>query len=115
MPNTALNRTEVMILTNKSGGDVAQGDVVIIDVANANAFTTTATGAYVDGQIGVVLEPNGIADNALGMVAFSGYVPVINLSGTGSIGDLINTHTVAKQGARHSAPQVAGDFAQIFG
>jgi hypothetical protein len=103
------------LLTNKSGGSVAQGDVVIVDTANATAFTTTTTGAYVSGRIGVVLDPNGIANNAVGLIAFSGYVPVINLSGTGSIGDLVGTHTVAKQGARHASPQVAGDFAQVLG
>jgi hypothetical protein len=115
MSNTALGRTEVALLTNKSGGSVAQGDVVIVDTANASAFTTTTSSAYVSGRIGVVLEPNGIASNGVGLVAFSGYVPVINLSGTGSIGDLVKTHTVAKQGVRHSAPQVAGDFAQVLG
>ncbi len=115
MSNTALGRTETALLTNKSGGSVAQGDVVIVDTANAIAFTTTTTSAYVSGRIGVVIEPNGIANNAIGLIAFTGYVPVINLSGTGSIGDLVATHTVAKQGVRHAAPQVAGDFAQVLG
>lgn len=113
--NTAIGRTETALLTNKSGGSVAQGDVVIVDIANASAFTTTTTGAYVSGRIGVVLEPNGIANNGTGLIAFTGYVPLINLSGTGSIGDIIKTHTVAKQGVRHAAPQVAGDFAQALG
>jgi len=94
---------------------VVQGDVVIVDTANASAFTTTTTGAYSAGRVGVVLEPNGIANNATGMIAFCGYVPVINLSGTGSVGDLVKTHTVAKQGARHAAPGVQGDFAQVLG
>jgi hypothetical protein len=113
--NTAIGRTETALLTNKSGGSVAQGDLVIVDTANSSAITTTTTAAYVSGRIGVVLEPNGIANNATGLVAFSGWVPVINLSGTGSIGDLVKTHTVAKQGVRHASPQVAGDFAQALG
>lgn len=115
MTNQAIGRTELAILTNKSGGAVAQGDVVIIDTANASAFTTTTSAAYVSGRIGVIWEPNGIASNGSGLVAFSGYIPIINLSGTGSIGDMIATHTVAKQGARHVAPQAAGDFAQVLG
>jgi len=115
MSNTALGRTEQALLTNKSGGSVVQGDVVIVDTANASAFTTTTTSAYVSGRVGVVLEPNGIANNASGMIAFSGYVPIINLSATGTIGDSVKTHTVAKQGIRHAAPQVAGDFAQVLG
>jgi len=115
MANTAVGRTETAILTNKSGGSVALGDVVVIDTANAAAFTTNTAGAFTSGRIGVVLEPNGIANNASGLVAFSGYVSTINLSGTGSIGDLVKTHTVAKQGVRHAAPQVSGDFAQALG
>lgn len=115
MANTALQRTGQLLLTNKSGGAVAQGDVVIVDTANAAAFTTTTTSGYVSGTPGVVLEPNGIANNAIGMVAIQGYVPVVNLSGTGSIGDLIKTHTVAKQGVRHAAAAVAGDFGQVLG
>ena len=54
MSNTALGRTEQYILSNKSGGSVAQGDVVIIDTANAASFTTTTSSAYVSGRIGVV-------------------------------------------------------------
>jgi hypothetical protein len=115
MANTALGRTEQALLTNKSGGALVQGDVVIVDTANAAAVTTTTTSAYVSGRVGVVLEPNGIANNATGMIAFSGYVPIINLSATGNIGDSVKTHTVAKQGVRHAAPQVAGDFAQVLG
>lgn len=115
MANTALQRTETALLTNKSGGSVAQGDLVIVDTANAAAFTTTTTSAYIAGRVGVVLEPNGIASNAVGTVAFGGYVPIINLSGTGSIGDLVKTHTTAKQGIRHVEPQLAGDFAQVLG
>jgi hypothetical protein len=115
MSNTALGRTEIALLTNKAGVALAQGDVVIVDTANAAAVTTTTTSAYVSGRVGVVIEPNGIANNALGLVAFGGYVPVINLSGTGSIGDMVKTHTVAKQGVRHASPQVAGDFAQVLG
>jgi hypothetical protein len=43
MANTALNRTSVAILTNKSGGALAYGAVVVLDNTNANGFTTTTT------------------------------------------------------------------------
>lgn len=115
MANTALNRTGSAIATNKSGGSVAKGDVVIIDLSTASSFTTTTTGAYVNGIVGVVMEPNGITSNAQGIVAYSGWVPQINLSGSASIGDFVKTHTVAKQGVRHAAPAVTGDFAIVFG
>lgn len=111
---TALNRTVQLLLTNKSGGSVAQGDVVVIDTTTASSFTTTTTSAYVAEAIGVVLEPNGIANNASGMVAINGYVPKINLSGSASLGDFVKTHTVAGQGVRHATPSVVGDFAQVL-
>jgi hypothetical protein len=113
--NTAINRSQVGLLTNKSGGSVAQGDVVIVDSANASAFTTTTTGAFIDGMIGVVMEPNGIASDAQGMVAFGGWVPKINLSGSASLGDVFKTHTAAKQAVRHNPPLVAGDFGIVLG
>ena len=115
MGNTALNRVMVSVLTNKSGGPVAQGDVVIVDSANAAAFTTTTVGAYTEGSLGVVVEPNGIADSATGLVAFCGYVPKISLSGSASLGDLFKTHTAAKQAVRHAAPSVTGDFGEVLG
>lgn len=115
MSNISLGRTEQAILTNKSGGTLAQGDVVIVDSSTAASVTTTTTGAYANGRIGVVLEPAGIASNAAGMIAFSGYVPKINLASSASLGDLVKTHTVAKQGTPHAAPSAGGDFAQVLG
>lgn len=109
--NTALNKTGVVLLTNKSGGSVAKGDLVIIDTANASSFITTTTAGFTDGLIGVVLEPNGIADDATGAVAFGVWCPKINLESAAAIGEFIKHHSVAKQGTPHAAPMVAGDFA----
>lgn len=114
MGKTALNRTSVQLLTNKSGGAVAQGDVVVIDTGNASSFTTTTTAGYSAQHIGVVVEPNGIANNASGLVATGGYVSIVNLDGAASIGDFIKTDTVAKQGTPHATPSVTGDFAQAL-
>lgn len=111
MSSTQLGRLTQRILTNKAGAGVAYGDVVVIDTANAEAFTTTTTAQYVDTAIGVCIEPNGIANNAQGMIAFAGPVEVINLSGAAAIGDWIHTTTVAGQGVSHGAPSNTGDFA----
>lgn len=111
MPNLLVQRTVSSLLTNKSGGAVAYGDVVILGTATAKAFTTTTTAGYNDSLVGVVLEPAGIANDAIGKVATAGWVPKINLSSAAALYDLIKTHTVAKQGAPHAAPFVAGDFA----
>jgi len=112
--NTNLGRTETALLTNKSGGALTQGAVVIIDTANASSFTTTTSSPYNSGRIGVILDPAGIANNAAGLVAFAGYVPVINLDGVAGIGDLVYTDTVAGQGHPHASPLVDGDFAQVL-
>lgn len=111
MANTALNRTGVALLTNKSGGALVYGDVVILDNTNANGFTTTTTGALSTRGIGVIIEPVGIANNATGLVAISGWCPQINLNTASTMGQFIKTHTVAGQGTPHSSPQVEGDFA----
>ena len=110
MPNTALNRTTVALLTNKSGGALVYGDVVVLDNTNAKGFTTTTTSALSTRGIGVILEPNGIANNATGLVALSGWIPKINLNTAATVGQFIKTHTVAGQGTPHSSPQGEGDF-----
>jgi len=110
MPNTALNRTTAALLTNKSGGALAYGDVVVLDNTNANGFTTTTTSGLSTREIGVILEPNGIANNASGMVATGGWIPKVTLNTAATVGQFIKSHTVAGQGTPHSSPQVEGDF-----
>lgn len=111
MANTALNRTTQLLLTNKSGGALVQGDVVVLDNTNAKGFTTTTTAGLSTRGLGVILEPNGIANNSTGMVAVGGWVPKVNLNTAATIGQFIKTHTVAGQGTPHSAPRVEGSFA----
>jgi hypothetical protein len=110
MANTALNRTTVALLTNKSGGNLAYGDVVVLDNTNAKGFTTTTTGALATRGIGVIIEPNGIANNATGLVATGGWIPKVTLNTAATIGQFIKTHTVAGQATPHDSPQVTGDF-----
>ena len=114
MSNTALNRTIVALLTNKSGGAHAQGDVCVIDNGTASSVEDTTTSGFVNGQIAVCIEPNGVANNATGLYATGGYIPKINLSGSASLGDVFKTHTVAKQAVRHAPPLVAGDFGIVL-
>ncbi len=111
MANTALNRTTQVLLTNKSGGNLNYGDVVVLDNTNANGFTTTTTAGLSTRGLGVILEPSGIVNNASGMVAVGGWCPKINLNTAAAIGQFIKTHTVAGQGTPHASPQVEGDFA----
>jgi hypothetical protein len=108
--NTALNRTVAALWTNKSGGALTYGDVVILDNTNAKGFTTTTTGALSTRGIGVIVEPNGIANNATGLVATAGWIPKVNLNAAATIGQLLKTHTVAGQATPHDSPQAEGDF-----
>lgn len=109
--NTALNRTTIAYLTNKSGGTLTYGAVVVLDNTNANGFTTTTTAGLSTRGIGVVFDVAGIANNATGAVAMAGWVPQINLDGAATIGQFVKSSTVAGQGTPHSSPQVEGDFA----
>ena len=111
MANTALNRTVALLLTNGSGGSVAFGDCVVLSTSADNTFTTTAVLGYTTSACGVVLEPNGIASGAVGMVAFGGYVSQINTSAAGTQGDLIRMSGTVKIGVRHAWPSLLGDFA----
>jgi len=110
MPNTALNRTTIALLTNKSGGDLSYGAVVILDNTNANGFTTTTTAGLSTRGLGVIIEPNGIANNASGTVAVGGWASRVTLNTAATVGQFIKTHTVAGQATPHSSPQVEGDF-----
>lgn len=113
MANTALNRSVVLLLTNKSGGTLNYGDTVILSSGTASAFTTTTSANQENDVVGVILEPNGIANDAQGLVAISGYVPKINLAGSASLGDYVFTHTVAGQ-AQRSGTKGAGAFGQVL-
>jgi hypothetical protein len=84
---------------------------VVVDTTTDSSFTTTTTGALSTKQIGVILEPNGIANNATGLVALGGYCPKINLNTASTRGQFLKTYTVAGQATPHSSPQVEGDFA----
>lgn len=105
-------QTAVRTLTNKSGGSVAAGDVVVIgDGTNDDAFTTTTTASFNARMVGVAME--AIASNAAGLVALHGYVPKIVTSASVNRDDFLFTHTVAKQ-ATGSATRAAGAFGQVL-
>lgn len=104
-------RQVVSTLTNKSGGAVIAGDVVIIDTANDESFTTTTTAAYNASQVGIAQE--SIASNATGRVLLQGYAPLVNVSASATRGYYLLTHTVAKQ-ATSGASFVTGAFGQVL-
>lgn len=102
-------RAIVNTKTNKSGGALAKGDVVVLDSANDNAVTTTTTGATTV-TVGIVVEENGIANNASGRVQFGGHVALVNVNASVTRGHYGATHTVAKQATDAGASRVVGAF-----
>jgi hypothetical protein len=101
--------------TNKSGATVNYGDFVIVDSATAQAFKTTNIEGDVSGEPGVVMEPNGIANNGRGFIATGGDVPQLNLDTASALLDYVRSSTTVGKGKPHSSPKVAGDFAQVLG
>ena len=99
-----------MSLTNKSGGSVAAGDVVISDGSNDGAFTTTTTGRY-EGSVGIAQAT--IANNATGLVLVAGYAALVNVPASVTRGHYVETHTVAKQ-ATGSSSRRSGSFGQFL-
>jgi hypothetical protein len=113
MANTALNRTTTLQLKNKSGINVEQGDIVVIDNSEDNSFTITSVEGYTDSTIGVVLEPIGIFNNEIGAIAIAGWVPKINLDGIIDRTNYIKTSSTSTQGTLASNTD-AGIFAQLL-
>src|SRR6185369_6769312 len=104
-------RQVVVPLTNKSGGAVAAGDVVVVDTGNNEAFTTSTAGA-VTGGVGIAQD--AIANNAIGRVLLHGYAALVNVSASVTRGNYGKTHTVAKQAVDAGASRVAGVFCQFL-
>lgn len=109
----AFGRNNAFPLLNMSGGEVNQGDVVVLESSTAFSFDTTTEVGFSDGILGVILDLS-IANGARGMIATCGEVPKLNLESAASFLDLVKTHSVAKQGTPHAGPRTAGDFAQVL-
>jgi hypothetical protein len=105
-------RQTIAYLTNRTGGTVTPGAVVLISGINAQSFVATAVAAQADECIGVSLDT--ITNNDSGRILFWGYAPVINLTGAAVLRDWVATGAVALQGTPQAAPGV-GVFAQVLG
>lgn len=104
-------RRVVEYLTNKSGGGVVAGDVVIIDTGNDAAFTTTTSAGFT-GMVGVAQET--IANNAAGRVLTAGFASLVTPNASVTRGNYGKTHTVAKQATDAGSSRTAGAFCQFL-
>ena len=83
-------RQVVLPLTNKSGGELNEGDVVIQDTGTDDAFTTT-TSVGSELVLGVVAET--IADDAAGRVITHGYAATVEVDAATTRGQYLKTGT----------------------
>src|SRR3972149_2509742 len=105
-----LGRIVEISLTNKSGGALAIGDVVIVDSANDNAVTTTTT-ASLTGIKGVARA--GVASDAAGRIAMAGAVTVAT-TGTVNPGDYLETSAVAGKARSAGTAPTGKTFARAL-
>lgn len=114
MPNTVLNRSTALVLTNKSGTGVSQGDVVVLSSAFNAAFDVVSAEGYTDSLMGVVADSGGIGADAKGGVILSGYAPKINLNVPGgSPGQFIRTSGLRRGSTTESL--TSGSFGMVVG
>lgn len=104
-------RQVVVTLTNKSGGGVIAGDVVVVGTANNDAFTTTSSAGFT-GTVGVAQET--IADNAVGRVLISGYAALINTTASVTRQNFGTTSTTVKKAVDAGASRTVGTFCQFL-
>jgi len=108
-------RQTLAFMTNTSGGQVVDGDVVIYDTGADESFTTTTTPNTNDKQVGVAQEL--IYNGSNGRVLVAGYAPKVNVNGsnvsTGNRGYFLFTSQVAKT-ARYAAARGSGAFGQLI-
>lgn len=105
----ARGRSVVLPLTNRTGATRSPGDVVIIDTANNESFTSALASNF-GGPIGVVDETIGIGSN--GRVVVEGYARQVKVLATASRGDYLY-HSSSALTAAHMAG--SGPTAGAFG
>jgi hypothetical protein len=103
-------RSNIVTLTNNSGGALVAGDVCVQDATGEEYVTTTTSAASVL-KVVIAAEPIGIG--ATGRFYESGYCPLVTPNASVTRGRFLFTHTVAKQAAE-SATYAAGAFGKIL-
>ena len=93
------------LLTNKSGGQVVAGDVIVADTSNDNAFATSTTEGD-SSVLGVVAET--IAADATGIILYGGIQQVL-ITGTVNRGEFLKHSTTAKK-ATSTTDKQSGSF-----
>lgn len=103
-------RSNIVTLTNNSGGALVAGDVCVQDTSADEKVTTTTSAASV---LKVFVAAESIANGAAGRFYESGYCPLVNVNASVTRGRFLFTHTVAKQAAEN-ATYGSGAFGKIL-
>lgn len=103
-------RSNIVTLTNNSGGGLVAGDVCVQDTTADEKVTTTTSANSV---LKVFVAAETISSGAAGRFYESGYCPLVNVSASVTRGRFLFTHTVAKQAAE-SATWGSGAFGKIL-
>lgn len=103
-------RSNIVTMTNNSGGGLVAGDVCVQDTSADENVTTTTSAAS---TLKVFVAAETIAAAAAGKFYESGYCPLVNVSASATRGYFLFTHTVAKQ-ATTSATYGAGAFGKVL-
>lgn len=114
MTNSLLNRSGVLVAKNLSGAAAPFGTVGILGGGEERSFDTIASAGYKASTVVVVVEPDGIADDAYGMVAMAITVPKLLLDGEADLFDFVKVSGTAGLGTPHAGPPQVGDFAQVL-
>lgn len=102
-------KRRVVELTNKSGGSVAAGDVVILDASNDSAFTTTSSA---DNGLVIGVAQETIANNAAGKIQTAG-LATVNVTGSVARGAYLGTSGTVKLAYAEAGP-TGGTFARAL-
>jgi len=103
---SAVNAGQMALLTNKSGGDLVTGDVVVLDTSTDSSVTTTTTAAdlrpvYVVPQnvtgANVAASKTIAADEAGWFYKPGAIVPAAHVTATTAIGEYLTTSATAKK------------------
>ncbi len=114
-----VNEKNMAYLTNKSGGDLSTGAVVVIDAANDSAFKTTTTQDD-PAVLGVIPQKDNtsriassqtIANNAAGYVQFAGTIAAVNVQGNVARGHYLRCSTTAGRAEDAGTTPTKGSFA----
>lgn len=108
--NMIRGRSNIVTLTNNSGGALVSGDVCVQDTSADEKVTTTTSAASV---LKVFVAAESIASGAAGRFYESGYCPLVNVNASVTRGRFLFTHTAAKQAAE-SATYASGAFGKIL-